>query len=403
MNILIVTDAYPPMRTSGACHIYDLGQAFVKSGSRVNIIVPDSAQEQDVNIHIEDGVKVIRVKALHTKDVGYLQRTIAEFLNSFLMWRRLRKNPHFLQEKIDGVVWYSPTIFWGPLIARLKKHYQAKSYLILRDIFPDWALDLGVIKKGPAYRFLKAIEKYQYRQATVIGVQSPNNQSYFVKKYPQLKNKVEVLWNWASPLPHIQACSLDLSKTGLAERYICIYAGNMGVAQGIDVLFDIARALKDQNNIGFVFVGRGSEVPRLKKQVIDEHLSNILFFDEVPSQEIPALYAQCQMGLLALDVRHQTHNIPGKFLSYLQSNLPVLAIVNPGNDLINLIQEHQIGLVSSAAPDQVLLNQLQAWVNQHQENKPEEDQYLKLQCAALMSKLFSPQKACEQIALRLGS
>lgn len=403
MNILIVTDAYPPMRTSGACHIYDLGQAFVKVGSRVNILVPDSTQIQDVAMHIEDGVNVIRVKALHTKDVGYFQRTMAEFLNPFLMWRRLKKNPQFLQEKIEGVVWYSPTIFWGPLIKRLKNRFSCKSYLILRDLFPDWALDLGVIKKGPAYLFLKAIEKYQYQQATFIGVQSPNNQSYFVTKHPTMKGKVEVLWNWASPLPRIQACSLDFSKTQVAGKYICIYAGNMGVAQGIDVLFDIASALKDQKNIGFVFVGRGSEVARLKKRVIDEHLSNVLFFDEVPSQEIPALYAQCHMGLLALDVRHQTHNIPGKFLSYLQSNLPVLAIVNPGNDLINLIQEHQIGLVSSAAPNQVLLSQLQAWVNRHQEKKPQEDQYLKLQCEALMSKLFSHQKACEQITMRLGS
>ena len=330
------------MRTSGACHIYDLGQAFVKAGSQANIIVPDSAQAQDVNIHVEDGVRVIRVRALHTKDVGYFQRTIAEFLNPFLMWRRLKKNPQFLQEKIDGVVWYSPTIFWGPLIARLKKQFQAKSYLILRDLFPDWALDLGIIKKGPIYWFLKTVENFQYQQADIIGVQSPNNLNYFKKENPSIPAKIEVLWNWIGELKE-SPCSIDLQKTKLAFRKICIYAGNMGVAQGINSLISLAEASKSNAEFGFIFVGRGSEVKRLRSLVLDKRLENVLFFDEVDPSEILSLCKQCSVGLIALDPRHKTQNIPGKFLTYIQAGLPVICFGNKGNDLQNIILQYGLG------------------------------------------------------------
>ena len=392
MNILIVTDAYPPMRTSGACHIYDLGQAFVKAGSQANIIVPDSTQKQDVYIHVEDGVKVIRVKALHTKDVGYFQRTIAEFLNPFLMWHRLKKNSHFLQEKIDGVVWYSPTIFWGPLISRLKKQFQAKSYLILRDLFPDWALDLGIIQKGPSYWFLKTVEHFQYQQADIIGVQSPNNLKYFISKHSDLKNKTEVLWNWGVAPQATKKCSINLDLSSLSGRTLCVYAGNMGVAQDIHILFELAASLQARSDLGFVFVGRGSETLLLRKRIEEMELTNVLLFDEIDSAEIPGLYAQCDIGLMALDLRHKSHNLPGKFIGYLYAGLPVFALINEGNDLFEIIESSKIGVAISThdlgslqAKFIVLIDQLQY------------DQEINARCQELGNTIFSAKIASTQI------
>ena len=392
MNILIVTDAYPPMRTSGACHIYDLGQAFVIAGSQANIIVPDSAQEQDVNIHVEDGVKVIRVKALHTKDIGYFQRTIAEFLNPFLIWHRLKQNPQFLQEKIDGVVWYSPTIFWGPLIARLKKQFQAKSYLILRDLFPDWALDLGIIKKGPSYSLLKIVEHYQYQQADIIGVQSTNNLKYFVDKHPTLKSRTEVLWNWGIVPQTSKNCSIDLSLSSLSGRVICVYAGNMGVAQDINVLVELAASLQNRHDLGFVFVGRGSEVEPLRERIKQMRLTNILFFDEIDSAEIPGLYIQCDIGMMTLDLRHKSHNIPGKFIGYLYAGLPVFSIINDGNDLFEIIKLSRIGVATSTHDIRNLQEKLIALLDQIKH-----DQKIHARCQELGYTMFSAKIAGIQI------
>lgn len=342
MNVLLVTDAYPPMRTSAANQIYDLAQAFATAGNEVSIIIPDSEQSYPVYISHENGVQLIRVKAWQTKDVNYLRRTFAEWMNPFVMWHRLRANPIFSFQQYQGIVWYSPSIFWAPLIARLKAYFKSPSYLILRDIFPDWALDLGLIKPGLAYRFFKQVEQDQYGQADVIGVQSPNNLTYFKKHNPNINAKLEVLWNWVGNSIETP-CSIDLSKTPLAGRKIFVYAGNMGVAQGMDTLMNLVSAMRNDRGLGFVFVGRGSEVEQLKKQVLSQQLDNTLFFDEIDPTQIPGLYRQCAFGLIALDRRHSTHNIPGKFISYVQAGLPVIAFVNSGNDLVELIAQHQLG------------------------------------------------------------
>jgi hypothetical protein len=111
----------------------------------------------------------------------------------------------------------------------------------------------------------------------------------------------------------------------------------------MDTLMNLVKAMKDDRGLGFVFVGRGSEVEQLKKQVLSEKLDNTLFFDEIDPTQIPGLYRQCAFGLIALDRRHSTHNIPGKFISYVQAGLPVIAFVNSGNDLVELIAQHRLG------------------------------------------------------------
>ena len=325
--------------------MYDLGQAFIEEGHQVTIITPDGALKESIRIAHQDGVRLVQVGAFETKDINFISRTLAEFINPFLIWHKLKKSPEFLNNQYDGIIWYSPTIFWGPLIKRLKQQFKAKAYLILRDIFPDWALDLGLIKKGFIYQFLKSVENFQYQQADVIGVQSPNNLKYFQERNQGLRAHVEVLWNWMGKAKETP-CSIDLSKTPLAGRKIFVYTGNMGVAQGMDHLINLARCINDQKDIGFVFVGRGSEVERLKQLVNEYDLTNTIFFDEIPSTEIPGLLRQCSAGLIALDPRHKAHNIPGKVGSYVMAGIPIFGIVNEGNDLIELAKDCKLGLVN---------------------------------------------------------
>lgn len=391
MNVLIVTDTYPPLRTSGAQQIYDLGQAFIQEGHQVTIVTPEPNQTQYIDIQTQEGIQVVRVKCFQTKDVNYIQRTVAELINPFVIWHHLKSSTQMINQIFDGVIWYSPSIFWGPLVKRLKAHYQCKSYLILRDIFPDWAVDLGIIKKGPVFWFLKAVEKFQYQQADRIGVQTPNSLTYFVNQHPNLKDRCEVLWIWIGEAK-AKPCSIDLGQTPLKERSIFVYAGNMGVAQNMDCLIDLASELKDRQDIGFVFVGRGSEVARLRRRVSEEGLSNTLFFDEIDADEIPALYAQCKAGILTLDQRHTTHNIPGKLLTYLSSGLPVLAIVNPGNDLLDLLAHHKVGIgMDSSQLPEVLhaFYQLLGLVAG--------DSDIRSRCQDLANSLFNPKQAVSQI------
>jgi glycosyltransferase involved in cell wall biosynthesis len=261
----------------------------------------------------------------------------------FAMLRNIRKSP-FRSVKWDLLVWYSPPIFFGPLIWALRRASGARTYLILRDIFPEWALDLGIIKKGPSYLLLKAFAAFQYAISDTIGVQTESNLSYLANWTKSSRRRIEVLRNWTAPTPNV-GCSIEIARTALAGRKIFAYIGNMGVAQGMEIFIELIESLRHREDIGFVFVGRGTEFSSLVAERTSRALDNVLFFGEIDPAEIPGLLAQCRVGLVALHPDHRTHNIPGKFVSYVQYGLPVLARVNGGNDLVGLIENEGVGRV----------------------------------------------------------
>jgi glycosyltransferase involved in cell wall biosynthesis len=313
----------------------------------------------------------------------------------FFMLRQFRKSP-LVSEKWDGVIWYAPSIFHGPLARALKKSSCCKGYLIIRDIFPEWAVDMGLMSRGLLYRFFDAVARYQYSVADVIGVQTLGNISYFDRWQKQSGRKLEVLQNWLGKPSYFRS-SICIDKTTLAGRKVFIYAGNMGVAQGMNILLDLVEHLQTRNDVGFLFVGRGSHSTHLKASAEDRGLNNILFYDEIHPDEIPSLYAQCIAGIVALDTRHKSHNIPGKFLTYIQSGLPVLANVNSGNDLARMIQDEQVGQVceNNQLDDLVqLANKLLVQI--------ESDEYLSSRCRNLFEKKFTVGKTVSQIVSALS-
>lgn len=390
MRIALIADTFPPLRSSGAVQLRDLSLAFVNQGHKVTVLVAAPEMEEDWRIEMWNGVRIIRLKTPKTKDIGYVHRTLGEFLMPFAMLRNLRKSP-LANERWEGVAWYAPTIFLGPLAKSLKRSSKCRSYLIIRDIFPEWAVDMGLMGRGLPYRFFKAIANHQYSVADVIGVQSPGNRTYFTDWSAQPGRRVEVLQNWLAEAPDT-GCGISVSDTPLAGRKIFVYAGNMGVAQGMGVLLDLAESLKNRTDIGFLFVGRGSDAQRLRRDAAVRGLDNAVFFDEIDPDEIPGLYAQCHVGLVALDLRHKTHNIPGKFLSYMQYGLPVLAHINHGNDLVELIEKEQVGRVCTDTSIESL-----RYFALELSSDMASDEGIKNRCKALAARLFSPEIAVKQI------
>ena len=359
MRIALIADAYPPLRSSGAVQLRDLAQEFVLQGHELVVVVSSAGLDKPWAIEVIAGVQVLRVAALPTKDIGYARRTFNEMLLPFVMLRGIHKSP-FRSVQWDAVVWYSPSIFLGPLVGVLKRSSNCRSYLILRDIFPEWAVDMGLLRKGVVYRAFKLVERYQYSVADTIGVQSPSNLGYLTDFAKKPGRRLEVLQNWLSPAPNVGS-SVSIAATPLSGRTIFVYAGNMGVGQGMDIFLDLAERLRNRQDIGFIFVGRGSEVARLQTSTERRALDNVVFHDEIDPCEIPGLLAQCHIGLVALDPRHKTHNVPGKFLTYMQAGLPVLARLNPGNDLADLIEKENVGRVhigDSLGPLQALAEEL---------------------------------------------
>lgn len=344
MKVVIIVEVLPPHASSAAVQMYDLAKELVDQNFEVTILTASPNLKQRFYIENLEGIEIVNLKTPNTKDISYIRRFFAEFFMSFAMIRNLKRTK-YNNYKWDFLIWYSPTIFHGPLVSYIKKSNNLKSYLIIRDIFPEWAFDMGILKIGYKYNFLKMIANYQYSLADTIGIQTPGNKVYFSGWLKNNSNrKLEVLNNWLGEKP-IKHCSINIKDTLLSGRKIFIYAGNMGIAQDMTILAELANKMKYREDIGFLFVGRGEYSNFLKKFVLKSNLKNTLIFDYINPSEVSNLLSQCHVGMLSLDVRHNTHNIPGKFLSYIQAGLPVLASVNPGNDLVKLIDKNKVGEV----------------------------------------------------------
>lgn len=391
MRLLLVADTFPPASISGALQMRDLAAALVKAGHRPLVLVPEPGLGRPWALEEMQGIEVFRVRAPRTKDVAYLQRLAAEFVLPWVLRRGFRSAA--LDSKAwDGIVWYSPTIFLGPLVRWLRRRYRCRSYLILRDLFPDWAVDAGVLRRnGLAHRVLKAVERFQYRQADVIGVQTPANLPIVAADAPAAAS-LEVLHNWLEPPPGSADGESHHLLADFEGRKVFVYAGNMGVAQDLDAFLDLAFRLRGRPDIAFLLIGRGSEQSRLRKEAATLGLGNLRIEDQVSQAELSSLLAHCYAGIIALHPAHGTHNIPGKLLTYLQAGLPVLARVNPGNDLHPLVLIEGLGAsVEGGSPDGLVEAALSL------ADHPEARAAMGQRGRQLSARLFSPAAAAEQV------
>jgi len=391
VKLVIICDSFSPLRNSAAVQMQDLSLEFIRQGHEVLLLTPSS----DISTPYQDdkstGVPVLRLKAPKIRGVSYLRRAISEFLMPFLMIRYLKQSP-FNGDLFDGVITYAPSIFLGPLANYLKQKNRCQNYLIIRDIFPQWAVDVGLLSgSGLPYYLLKKVERYLYSPADTIGVQTPANLPYFNGDVVGNSRTIEVLQNWLAKGGE-KPCTIVVENTQLKGRKIFVYAGNMGDAQGLSIFIALAERVQKNSTVGFLFVGRGSAAASLKQAVVEKKLDNVLFFDEIDPQEIPTLYQQCDAGIISLDQRHKTHNIPGKFLSYMQAGLPVLASINHGNDLEDIINDNGVGCVTTHHSVDFLNILVEEIVEELLENED-----IKERCQSLYGALFSPVKAVEQI------
>ena len=395
MRVAIIVDAYKPFRSSAAIQIEDLASEFVLQGHNVIVITPVAGQKRPWLDEVSNGITVLRISAPKTKNISLIRRAFSEVLLPFFMMWGFRKSPYF-PLKLDGIIWYSPSIFFGPLVHMLKKKNDCKSYLILRDIFPDIAIDLGILKRGLIYRFFKSIESYQYSLADIIGVQSQSNLKYLHDWAKRPKRYLEVLQNWLTSRPIIDS-NFSIADTPLAGKTVIVYAGNMGLMQGIDIVLELAEKLLVRDDVGILLLGRGSELPRLKHEASLRGLKNILFHDEIPPGEVPALLSQCHIGLLLLDPRLKTHNIPGKLISYMHAGLPILARVNFGNDLLDIIRSNEIGFAYAGEESEEFLLMADLLVSDHLTRARMSDN-----SKANVAELFSTAVASRQITAALA-
>jgi glycosyltransferase involved in cell wall biosynthesis len=193
------------------------------------------------------------------------------------------------------------------------------------------------------FRFFQREAIRQYDQADVIGVESEGNIRYFAGQLSEKHYQVEVLSNWMSLDGGATAKGGHRQRLGWDGKVIFFYGGNMGVAQGMESVVDLMRAMRSDDRVRFLLVGEGSEVPRIRDVAEREGLKNLVLLPPVDQHTYLSMLAEADVGVVSLAANLTTHNVPSKALPYMYFCLPILASLNPGNDLLRVISATESG------------------------------------------------------------
>lgn len=358
MKLALIIDDYLPHSTRvGAKMMHELALELIGQGHEVTVITPhfDEGEPSFIEDKLE-GVIVWRFRSGQIKDVPKVKRAINETLLSHKAWSAIQGK--VAKDSFDGVVYYSPSIFFGSLVSKIKKRCQCKSYLVLRDFFPQWAIDSGLMKEGSLIeRYFRFFESAAYRQADTIGVMSEKNLEIFNANTKQ-QYPTTILRNWANLSPHSLTSNANnlRERLGINDEIIYFYGGNIGHAQDMANLMRLARSMQCFDKAHFLFVGQGDEVKLVNDLMKEWSLTNCSYLPSVSQDEFKDILAQVDVGLFSLSAQHTAHNFPGKLLGYMVQSLPILGSVNKGNDLIDLVNSNNAGLISVNGEDDVLFD-----------------------------------------------
>jgi len=352
-RLFFIVDDYLPYSIKVAAQMmHELAVEFVSNSYEITVLTPRSEQDELLVEQYLDGVRVLFFKSGKIKNIGKVKRTINESLLPFRALKAVRK--HMKQYKYDGILYYSPSIFWGALIHKLRKKWKCPSYLVLRDVFPQWTVDNGILsKKSLAYWYFKFIEWNNYRAADRIAVMSPSNLRYFEKRKFEM-SRFEILYNWSKLEKEESLKTCFRTELGLDGKIVFFYGGNIGHAQKMTNLVNLAKKLSKFNNVHFLFVGKGDEVELVLNEKCKYNLQNITYLPSVDQKTYFAMLNEFDVGLFSLHPNHKTNNFPGKLLGYMLYMKPILGCVNKGNDLKDIINTNNAGIVVDSDDDQGL-------------------------------------------------
>lgn len=302
----------------------------------------ESANKTFSEYAVEDRVDVIRVRAIPHHKVNMIVRGISELTLPFLYLRKIKK---LVRHKIDAVIVYSPPLTLAFVGTRIKKKSGARYLLNIQDIFPQNAIDLGIIRNTLLIRFFEWMERKAYREADKLTSHTEGGRKFLTDKKHVPPTKVSTVSNWIdlSRFDGVKPTGIFRERYGLERKFIFLFAGIMGPSQNLDFIIHIAQRVVDMPDICFVFVGDGMEKKRLQRMVEAYDLYNVKFQPFVSQDEYPFLVKEMDVGLVCLNNRNRVSVMPGKILGFMAASIPIVAFLNKENDGHELIRKAQCG------------------------------------------------------------
>ena len=352
MNILFLTIL--KIDTISDRGVYpDLLRKFQREGHKVHIVTPlERRYQQLTTLEQTNNVSVLKINTLNIQKTNLIEKWLSTLLVNHQFLRGIKH--YFSDINFDLIIYSTPPITFTRIINSVKQKTRAKTYLLLKDIFPQNAVDLGLIKKGGfLHNYFISKEKKLYKISDHIGCMSQANVNYLTKFHPELDPaKIEI-----NPNSHelFRENITAEQKEFIRQKYgiplnatVFVYGGNLGKPQGISFILNFLNSQKSKKNIFFLIAGSGTEFKRMKLWFESNRPENALLLSELPKQDYNMLLRSCDVGMIFLDSRFTIPNFPSRLLSYLEYRLPVLAATDRNTDLGKIIMENNFGLWSES-------------------------------------------------------
>lgn len=334
-------------------HIYtDLMREFVRKGHRVfmTCCVTRGSGLGFWSERVEhDGYEVLKVNSLPIVKTGAVKKGIGMLLLEPKFGRAIRK--HWGKVKFDIIIYATPPITFNGVISRVARRTGARKYLLLKDIFPQNAVDLGMMRAGSVInRFFRRKERRLYALSDFIGCMSPANCRYVIGHNADVPSaKVGLAPNSNTPcaVPRLSADdrAAALERLGVpSDKTVFLYGGNLGKPQGLDFLLQVIEANEQRSNSHFVVVGSGTEYPRIAAWFAEHSPANATLAQYLPKADYDALVPACDVGLVFLDPRFTIPNFPSRLLTYLENEMPVLLATDTATDMGTIAEREGFGL-----------------------------------------------------------
>jgi glycosyltransferase involved in cell wall biosynthesis len=329
----------------------DLIRKFARAGHTLYVVSP---RERKYGLKTKlfkcSNINNLRVRTLNIQKTNFLEKGVSTLTLEYIFLFSILK--YFRSAKFDLVIYSTPPITFTNIIKFFKKRDSAKNYLLLKDIFPQNAIDMEMLKKGSLlHKYFRDKEIKLYLASDFIGCMSPANVKYLREHNSFLD------WKKTEENPNtIEPSGLPISnidKTKIRHKYgipenatVFIYGGNLGVPQGLEFLIKILESNANQENIYVVIVGSGTGFPALQAWFEINRPGNAILLSSLRKEDYDLLVKSSDIGLILLDRRFTIPNYPSRLLSYMEAKIPILLGIDESTDIGRIAEGNDFGMWS---------------------------------------------------------
>lgn len=365
---LYLVQYFPPEKSSGSDLVEDLLEGFANEEWNIDLFTPtptrgvtkaqrmEYCQRKRVEKILKGNVIIHRMH-LYREGKSFIGRAIRYILFSIeCLWKSVTVPADFI---FTG----SGPPSQGVVVALAKKISGKKVVYNLQDIFPDSLVTSGICdEKSVLMKIGYAMEKFTYKNVDLIITVSDDMEENIRRKGVPLE-KIKVVRNWIDTdkvFPIEREKNLIFDKLGITrEKFLVVYAGNIGKVQGIDVIVRAAEKLKENVDIQFIIIGNGSEEEEIKNMILKKELNNIAMFPLLESEWVSQVYSMADVCIISCKPGTGGSGMPSKTWTIMAAGTPIIASFDKGSEMEKIITEAKCGICTEAGNENTLVEAIE--------------------------------------------